>query len=215
MTGQPRSSSLDPSPEEARRLLERELAGSEYPHPSLLDRFWDWLGEQLSDVSAAATGSSVGILLALVAGAVVFLALVGALTRVRRDRRGDDEAPGILQTALTARELRRRAEDALREGRHDDAVADGARAVARGGVERGLTDDSPGRTSHEVLAELAERFPGLADDLRGTADLFDRVVYGGRGAGRDDAAGVLELEASARAARPEPATRERAGLVAP
>ena len=144
------------------------------------------------------------------------MALLGALTRVRRDRHGDDdEAPGILETALTARDLRRRAEAALREGRHDDAVADGARAVARGGVERGLLDDSPGRTSHEVLAELATRFPALAGDLRGAADLFDRVVYGARGAGRDDAAGILELEASVRAARPEPAAGEPDALVAP
>jgi hypothetical protein len=207
--------SLDPSPDEARELLERELAGSEYPHPSLLDRFWEWLGEQLGDASAAATGSPVGILLALVAGAVVFVALLGALSRVRRDRHGHDEAPGILETTLSARDLRRRAEDAVREGRHHHAVADGARAVARGGVERGLVDDSPGRTSHEVLAELAERFPSLAEDLRGTADLFDRVVYGGRGAGRDDATRVLELEAAARAARPEPAAGERSALVAP
>ena len=208
--------SLDPSPEEARRLLERELGGSEYPHPSLLDRFWEWLSQQLSDASVQATGSPVGILLALVVGAVVFVALLGTLSRVRRDRRGgDDEAPGILGTTLTARDLRRRAEAALREGRHGDAVADGARAVARGGVERGLLDDSPGRTSHEVLAELATRFPALARDLRDAADLFDRVVYGGRGAGRDDAAEVLELEAAVRAARPEPVSGEPAALVAP
>lgn len=208
--------SLDPSPDEARRLLERELDGSEYPHPSLLDRFWEWLGQQLSDASDQATGSPVGILLALVAGAVVFVALLGALSRVRRDRRGeDDEPPGILGTALTARDLRRRAEAALGEGRHDDAVADGTRAVARGGVERGLLDDSPGRTSHEVLAELATRFPAVASDLRDAADLFDRVVYGARGAGRDDATGILELEAAVRATRPEPAAGEPAALVAP
>ena len=87
--------------------------------------------------------------------------------------------------------------------------------MARGGVERGLLDDSPGRTSHEVLAELATRFPALAGDLRAAADLFDRVVYGARGAGRDEAAGILELEATARAAPPEPAAGEPDALAAP
>ncbi len=207
--------SLDPSPDEARRLVERELARPEYPHPSLLDRFWDWLSERVAELSAQAVGSEVGILLALVAGGVVLAALLAALSRVGRERRAVREAPGVLDVALSARSLRERAEHAVREERYDDAVADATRALARRCVERGLLDDSLGRTSHEVLAELGERFPALADDLAGAADLFDRVVYGARSASRDDATEMLDLDDAVRAARPVAGVEAQAPLAVP
>ena len=207
-------SGLDPSPDEARELLARELARPEYPHPSLLERFLDWLGEKLGGFVSSATGSAVGLVVALLVAVLVALVLVAALTRVRRDRVEGPEQLGVLDVPATAEDLRRRAETALTEGRPDDAVADGARALARRCVERGLLDDAPGRTTHEVFADVATRFPDEAAALRAAADLFDRVVYGRHPASAGQARDLLSLEAQVRATRPG-APAGAGGLVVP
>ncbi len=195
--------SLDPSPEQARRLLERELSGPEYPHPTLIDRFWDWLTEKLDALSGAATGSAVGLLLAGLVALVVFGVLVAALTRVRRDRRAPEQQPaGVLGVEVSADLLREQAQRALDDGRLDQALADAARALARRCVERGVLDDAPGRTAHEVFADVARCFPESRAALVRAADTFDRVVYGARSAGRAEVAAMLDLEADLRRARP-------------
>ena len=210
----PGAAGLDPSPDEARRLLERELARSEYPHPSLLDRFLSWVSEQLDGFVGIAADGGVGLVIAVVLAAVVALVLLGALSRVRREPSGAADEAGVLDLPDSADVLRRRAEEALADGRATDALADAARALARRSVERGLIDDSPGRTTHEVFGEVSSRFADHADRLAGAADAFDRVVYGRRGAGPDEAAGVLALEDEVRRARPGAPSGDR-GLVVP
>ena len=95
---------------------------------------------------------------------------------------------------LGARELRERALLALAEGRHEDAVVDGFRALTVRQVESGALPDAPGTTAHEVAATLAADRPRHAAALRSTAALFDRVLYGGRAASRADAEVVLDLD---------------------
>ena len=82
---------------------------------------------------------------------------------------------------VTAAELRARADAALAEGRHGDAVVDGFRALAVRQVERGRLDDAPGATAHEVAAALGAAYPAAARP-RSTrsAALFERVLYGDR-----------------------------------
>ena len=69
---------------------------------------------------------------------------------------------GAHRRALTAAELRARAERALAEGRYGDAVVDGFRALAVRQVERGRLDDLPGATAHEVAVALAAEHPARA-----------------------------------------------------
>ena len=195
-------SGLEPSPDEARDLLERELARPEYPHPSLVDRFLAWVGDRLDDLVAAATGSEVGIAVAVVLAGLLALVLLAAASRVRRDPSGPAQEAGVLDLPETADQLRQRAEASLADGRAGDAVADAARALARRCVERGLLDDSPGRTTHEVYADVAARFAAHAVALGRSADLFDRVVYGRRTASADEARALLDLEDDLRRARP-------------
>ncbi len=195
-------SGLDPSPDQAREWLTRELARPEYPHPSLLDRFLSWLGEKLDGLVSLATGSGVGTLVAVVVAAVVALVLLASLSRVRRDPSTEPVAAGVLDLPDTADRLRRGAEDALADGRPGDAVADAARALARRCVERGLLEDAPGRTTHEVYADVAARFADRAAALEAAADLFDRVVYGRRAARVDEARALLDLEDEVRRTRP-------------
>ncbi len=207
-------SGLDPSPDQARDWLSRELDRPEYPHPSLLDRFLAWLGDKLDGFVGAATGSGVGLVVAVLVAVLVAVVLLAALSRVRRDRTDAVEQVGVLDLPDSADELRRRAEQALTEDRPDDAVADAARALARRCVERGLLDDSPGRTTHEVFADVAARFADEGAGLRAAADLFDRVVYGRHPATATQAREVLELEDRVRRTRPG-APAGAGGLVVP
>jgi hypothetical protein len=207
-------SGFEPTPDEARDLLERELARSEYPHPSLVDRFLAWVGDRLDDLVATATGSEVGILVAVVLAGLLAVVLLAAVSRVRRDPSGAAQEVGVLDLPETADRLRQRAEASLADGRPGDAVADAARALARRCVERGLLDDSPGRTTHEVYADVAARFAAQAAALSSSADLFDRVVYGRRTASPEEARTVLDLDDELRRTRPGTASGA-VGLVVP
>jgi hypothetical protein len=141
----------------------------------------------------------VTLLVALVAIAV----LVWILPRVRREpaiaRR--DGAVLVDQTT-TSGTYRRRASQAFADGRYDDAVLDGFRAIARGMSERTLLDEAPGRTAHEVSLELAQPFPHRTDLLAQCANVFDAVRYGHHRATADQAAQILQLDAELSSTRP-------------
>lgn len=196
--------SLRPEPEEARELLRRELARSEYNQQSPIDRFWDWLQSFWVRLTGEASQADhLSTLAVIVVVLVVLSVLALAASKVRRDRRvADRQEPGVLESGRrTADELRRSAEAAAAEQRHSDAVADAVRALARRTVERGLLEDSPGRTTHEVFALVAQQFPEHGPALGAVADLFDAVVYGSRTASAEESRGALLLEADVRRAR--------------
>ena len=88
------------------------------------------------------------------------------------------------------------------DGRYDDAVLDGFRAIAKDMSDRTLLDDAPGRTAHEVSLALASPFPDHADRLARAADLFDSVRYGHRRANADQAGQVQHLDAELVTTRP-------------
>ncbi|WP_137295443.1 DUF4129 domain-containing protein [Nocardioides dongxiaopingii] len=188
---------LDPSADEARRLLQTELAKPDYYDDDLLQRLLDWIDRR---ISGAIDGASSVPPLTWFAITVLVVGLVGGvallLSRARTTaRRRPDRAGGVLTDEVaTATELRARAERALAEGRHAEAVVDGFRALARRQVERGRLDDSPGITAREVAAALALAFPDRRDRTAAGADLFDAVRYGERPATREQAVAVLDLD---------------------
>jgi hypothetical protein len=189
---------LAPSGAEGRSLLRAELLKKEYHDQHLWERLLAWLGRLFHRGVGAASGSSpatVFLTMLLVALLVVGLALL--LSRVRSDRRVTARTESVLaDDHPSASLLRRRAEDALREDRYDDAVLDAFRAVAARQIERGELDDQPGLTAREVSLRLASSHPRLADDVRRAADLFDATLYGHRPATRDDAVTLLSLDDS-------------------
>ena len=195
---------LDPSGDQARRLLRRELADPTYFQDNLLQRILDWLGRQLDGSVEGARGVpaltwfAITLVVVLLVGALAFLA-----SRARRTVRRDDAGrPAVLvDEVVTAAQLRARAELALGEGRHADAVVDGFRSLARRQVERGRLEDSPGVTAHEVATGLAREFPGQRDRTAAAADVFDAVMYGERPATRDQAVAVLDLDRDLAGAR--------------
>ena len=194
---------LHPSGAEGRRLLREELLHGEYHRQHLFQRLLGWLARRLDGGVGAASGSSWATTLATMA--LVALLLVGLawlLSRVRRDRRRRAEAEALLpEHHASAAELRRRAEAALREGRHDAALVDAFRAVAARQVERGRIDDQPGATAHEVAGRLAATYPAHGSRVGRTADLFDATMYGHRAASHEDAADALDLDDTLAGAR--------------
>ena len=187
---------LQPSGGEGRSLLRRELLRPEYNDRALLTRFLDWLREQLTKGVDAASGSPP---FATLAAMVLFVVLVGGLlwllSRARTSSRADGgRGPALGDERLTAAQLRARAEAALADGRHEDALVDAFRALAVRQVERARIDDVPGATAHELAGLLAEATPALADRLRAAADRFDLVLYGERPATADEARTVLALD---------------------
>src|SRR6185503_5458070 len=97
---------------------------------SVIQWVLDQVGRLLGGAGNLAAASPVfTVLLAL--GVVALLAWV--LPKVRRDPRAARSDGAVLDDlTITARTYRERAALALREGRHDDAVLDSFRAIAKG-----------------------------------------------------------------------------------
>jgi hypothetical protein len=195
---------LNPTPPQAREWLTRELHGVGYQDPWLesairwvLDRIGKFLegAQKLAGLSPVFT--------ALVALVVVAL-LAWVLPKVRREPVAAAPGGGVLESlAFTASHYRALAAAARRDRRHDDAVLDGFRAIAREMSSRTLLDDAPGRTAHEVSLSLASPFPDHAERLARVADLFDAVRYGHRHASGQQAEQVHLLDEDLARARPQ------------
>ncbi|MFJ9316643.1 DUF4129 domain-containing protein [Pimelobacter simplex] len=187
---------LDPSGDEARGELRRELARPEYHDTDLLDRLDRWLGRLIDDTVGAASGSSPVM---VIVATVVVLAIAGAVaflvSRARATARGTPEArPALGDEAISADALRARAEAALAAGDTTAALVDAFRAVAVRQVERGRIDDLPQATAHELAAALGSVFPERRGAVLRGADLFDEVLYGERPASADQARDLLALD---------------------
>ena len=190
---------LRPSGDEGRSLLRRELLRPEYHDQNLLRRFVDWLGRTLDRLTTAASAADPAVTLAaMLVGLALVTGLVLALSRLRRDRRTARAREGAVlgEPAVPAAAVRRRAEVALADGRLDEALVDGYRAVALRQVETGTLDPSPGATAHEIARILAVAYPEEAARVARSADRFDATRYGHRPATREDAAEMLALDDS-------------------
>jgi hypothetical protein len=187
---------LDPSPDEARSLLRRELLHPEYHQQNVIQQLLDWLQRRVQGgLDAAQQAPPLSTFAAMVVFVLLVLGLGWLLSRARWSARTRDDQRAVLtDEQVTAAELRRRAEAALADGRHEDAVIDGFRALAARQVERGRLDDWPGATAHEVAASLATAYPHQRPRVAGSALLFEAVLYGDRPATREQALGVLDLD---------------------
>jgi len=189
----PADAPLDPSPDQARSWVQRELLDPEYHQQNVVERLITWferhIGGGLANAGPLATAAAMLVFLVLLGG------LVWLLSRIQRDRRARSvSGPVLAHEVVTAAELRARAEAALADGRPEEALVDGFRALAVRQVERGRLDDSPGATAHEVALLLATEFPQHGAAVGDNALLFDLVLYGDRPATPEQATGVLILD---------------------
>ena len=187
---------LVPSPDDARHALRTELARPEYHNTNVIQRVVAWLQRTVQNGLDTASRSSPA---EAIAAMVVLLALVALVfwmvSRTRRTRRAAERQSGVLtDVAVSAAELRSRAELALAEGRAAEAVVDGFRALALRQVERGRLQDVPGATAHEVALSLEATYPVQSSQVDQSAALFEAVLYGGHGASVDQASALLRLD---------------------
>jgi hypothetical protein len=194
---------LDPSPDEAGSLLRRELLHPEYHQRNVLEQVLGRIDRFVDDsIDAASHASPLSTFAARVAFLLLALALAWLLSRARRTARATRQRPVVsARETVTAAELRARAELALAQGRPEDAVVEGFRALAVRQVEQGRLEDLPGATAHEVATVLAASYPDQRGRVGDSAVLFDSVRYGDRPASPDQARGVLALD-DALAGRP-------------
>jgi len=187
---------LDPSGDEARSALRRELLKPDYYEGNLIQRLLTWLQRQLEKgVGAAVDVPPLQAFAAMVVGVLLIGALIWLAGRARASARAPREKEAVLSDeAITAAALRARAEAALADGRHEDAVVDAFRALAARQLERGRLDDTPGATAHEVAGVLAREYPERRARVDRAAVLFDSVLYGDRPATADQARDVLALD---------------------
>ncbi len=187
---------LTPDGDDARSLLRRELLHPDYHQDNLVLRLVNWLARLLDrGLAAARETPPLTTFAAMLVGLLLVAAVVWLVSRARRSRRAPTPPGAVLaDEQVSSAELRARAERALAEERHSDALVDAFRAVALRQVERDRIDDVPGATAREVALALAEVFPEHAADVNRCAGLFDLVLYGGRAATREQAVDVLGLD---------------------
>lgn len=187
---------LDPSADEARSWLRRELLNPEYHQQNVIQEFLTWLERQVGrGLNAAQDAPSLSAFAAMVVAVLLVLALAWLLSRARRTARGrQDERAVLTEEKVSAAELRSRAEAALAAGRHEEAVVQAFRALTVRQVERGRLEESPGATAREVAGWLAATYPHQRPRVEASAALFDSVRYGDRPATRTQAVDVLALD---------------------
>lgn len=197
----------EPSEEEARRLLQDELAKPEYNQPeSFVQRVIDWVLEQFSELLRVLPGSSALSTLMIVAVVVIAVAaaIFAARSRLRDSTLALKKSGSVFEDEkLGASDYRDRAAKAAAAGDWDAVLLDSYRALTASAGERTLLDDTPSRTAHEVAMQLMPAFPAHAESLRAAGGDFDRVRYGKQHCDRQRAEAVGKLDRDLLRARPE------------
>jgi len=194
---------LSPTPPQARTWLEQELHGTDY-QSSFLDSIGRWIVDQLNKLLEG-LGNLAGLspLVTVLTALIVIALLVWVLPKVRRERAVAAPGGAVLEdVTITARHYRDLAVQAAADGRYDDAVLDGFRAITKDMSDRRVLNDAPGRTAHEVSLALGSPFPDHAGRLAWAADLFDSVRYGHRHASARQAGQLSQLDEDLVTARP-------------
>jgi Domain of unknown function (DUF4129) len=194
---------LSPTPAQARTWLSQELRSPDYQSP-WIDSISRWITDQMRNLLDGARHlAGLSPLITVLIALVVIALLVWVLPKVRSERVVVVSDDAVLNDeTITARRYRDLAAEALRDGRYDDAVLDGFRAIAKDMSDRSVLNDAPGRTAHEVSMALASPFPDQADRLARAADLFDSVRYGHRRASAHQAGQIQHLDAELTTTRP-------------
>jgi len=193
-----------PGREEAREAAREELSRKAYAdaRPPLLQRFVDWLFEQLGDLLGSASARLPAGRWGVLVLVVLLLALVAVvLTRVRPTRRTAAGEVFEAGRVLSAAEHRSAADAAAARGDHRLAVTERFRAVVRELESRGVVEPRPGWTADEVARAGGTAVPAVAEPLGRAATLFDQVRYGGRPATAATYASLVALDDEVAGAR--------------
>ena len=160
---------LEPTPDEARELLRRELSKSEYLEGRGLQSILDWLLQKIgTTVFRTAEGTFNWMLLAIIAVVIIAL-IIGVYARVGREQKTISAAQEL--TSLSADEHRRRALD-LKNTDPTEALKAGFRAIIVR-LDKTAATAAPGRTTGDITRE----YPDLKNDISRCASKFDVATY--------------------------------------
>lgn len=185
---------LDPTAEEARRLLEAELSNPTYQPASepwymrILARILEFLGE-LSG-TAMPSGNVLWLLLGFIVFVVLVILFAGPL---RRTRKAASQSSVLGDATITAEEYRARARKAASNGDFSLASVETFRAVVKRAEETVLITEQFGRTAREAALAIGSEVPELQSEATWGGALFDAVEYGGASADASDVARLDDL----------------------
>lgn len=178
--------SIDPS--EAERAARAVLSDRKYIEaarpPSLRERFFDWVGEQITELlQALSSGGGRGIIAWIIVGVFVavigflLFRLLGTVDPVRKVR-ASPEIDVSLFANRSAAEWVRAAEEAEAAGEWSEGLRCRHRALVAELLERDLIDRRPGRTAADISRLGAQRVPAAGGDLDAATRIFEDVWYG-------------------------------------
>ncbi|EPD31423.1 hypothetical protein [Gleimia europaea] len=161
---------LEPTPDEARELLRRELSKNEYLEGQSVQGVLNWLLQRIgTTVFRTAEGTFNWMLLVIIAVVIIAL-IVGIYARVGREQKTVSATQAL--TSLSANEHRRRALD-LKNTDPTEALKAGFRAI----IVRLDATAAPGRTTGEITRLITREYPALKYDVARCASKFDVATY--------------------------------------
>lgn len=203
---------ISPDSEQARRLVQTELARPEYS-TTWWDRFRDWVADLLRiESTGGGTLTTILIIGAVLAAAATVVLLLAARQRRRFSPSATATGPVLNDNRRGSADYRRCAAAHLLAGRATPALLDAYRAVTAAGIESGAVPDATDITAYEVAASLLIAHPADSAAISQASRAFDSVRYGGLTPTLDDARIVADL--ADRLAASDPATPRPGALSA-
>ena len=170
---------IDVDRDTAHEAAQHELAKPIYPRPSLFDRLYQWLDDQLYRLTQLASTVPGGWFTVTVLAVILVIAVVIAVRMARRAMRvtrTDHRLFGA--TELSAAAHRAAAEQHAARGEWAAAIRERLRAIARHLEECGALTPVPGRTAGELAHDAGAVFPALSSQFADAAAAFNDVAYG-------------------------------------
>lgn len=179
---------LDEASETARSVLSGRAYVEAARPPSLRERFFDWLGDVITELlDALSSGGGRGIVAWIVVG--LFLLLIAfllyrLLARYEPLARLDDPPDPEIDVFAdrTAREWMAAAQEHEAAGEWSEGLRCRHRSLSVELIDRGLADGRPGITASALCRQAAVFLPE-PEALHDATDLFEAVWYGGEAAG--------------------------------
>jgi hypothetical protein len=194
-------------PAAVRDLADQILSEARYdrPSPSIPERVFDWVGEQLAKAFGSLVSGGGGTVLAWVIIAAALGGVVYLLVRYGRVSlpalSGSDEPEVMVELTRSAAAWRDEAVRLEAEGRWAEGLRARHRALVADLVRRGAIPEQPGRTAGEYVRDVERSLPEAAVPLAAATELFEAAWYGGAETGAAEAERFAALDARVLAVR--------------